>query len=90
MIGSPSGQRLRTPATAEYVGLAISTLEKMRCRGDGPPFIRIGPRAVVYDTRDLDAWLSARRQNSTSEEFSAPFAPAARRRLNRASSKARS
>jgi len=34
--------------------------------GDGPPFIRLG-RAVVYDTRDLDAWLAARRATSTSE-----------------------
>ena len=36
---------LRTPAAADYTGLAKSTLEKMRVRGDGCPFIRIGRAA---------------------------------------------
>jgi predicted DNA-binding transcriptional regulator AlpA len=58
-------RRLRTPAAAEYLGYSESTLEKKRLTGDGPPFIRLG-RAVVYDTRDLDAWLAARRASSTS------------------------
>jgi len=38
---------LRTAAAAEYVGLAPSTLEKMRLRGGGPTFIRIGGRAIT-------------------------------------------
>ena len=59
-------QRLRTPAAADYVGYSESTLEKKRLKGEGPPFIRLG-RAIVYDTRDLDAWLAARRARSTSE-----------------------
>ena len=58
-------RRLRTPAAADYLGYAESTLEKKRITGEGPPFIRLG-RAVVYDTRDLDAWLAARRATSTS------------------------
>jgi predicted DNA-binding transcriptional regulator AlpA len=60
-------RRLRTPAAADYLGYAESTLEKKRLTGDGPPFIRLG-RVVVYDTRDLDAWLAARRASSTSEQ----------------------
>ena len=59
-------RRLRTPAAADYLGYAESTLEKKRLTGDGPPFIRLG-RVVVYDTRDLDAWLVQRRARSTSE-----------------------
>jgi predicted DNA-binding transcriptional regulator AlpA len=59
-------RRLRTPAAAEYLGFAESTLEKKRVAGDGPPFIKLG-RMIVYDTRDLDAWLAARRIRSTSE-----------------------
>jgi predicted DNA-binding transcriptional regulator AlpA len=59
-------RRLRTRAAANYLGYSESTLEKKRVTGDGPPFIRLG-RAVVYDTRDLDAWLAARRTMSTSE-----------------------
>ena len=59
-------RRLRTPAAADYLGYAESTLEKKRLTGDGPPFIRLG-RTIVYDTRDLDAWLLTRRARSTSE-----------------------
>jgi len=59
-------RRLRTPAAAEYLGYAESTLEKRRVTGDGPPFIRLG-RVIVYDTRDLDTWLASRRRHSTSE-----------------------
>lgn len=58
--------RLRTTAAADYLGYAESTLEKKRLSGEGPVFIKLG-RAVVYDTRDLDAWLAARRATSTSE-----------------------
>lgn len=58
--------RLRTVAAAAYTGLAKSTLEKMRVRGDGCPFIRIG-RAVLYDPDDLDAWLASNRRRSTSD-----------------------
>lgn len=59
-------RRLRTPGAAQYVGYSESTLEKKRLTGDGPPFIRLG-RAVVYDTRDLDAWLAQCICRSTSE-----------------------
>lgn len=64
----PSSRRLRTKAAAEYLGYAESTLEKKRLTGNGPPFIRLGDRgAIVYDTRDLDAWLAEHRVSSTSE-----------------------
>jgi hypothetical protein len=59
-------RRLRTAAAADYIGYTESTLEKKRLTGDGPPFIRLG-RTIVYDTRDLDVWLTARRALSTSE-----------------------
>ncbi len=60
-------RRLRVPEAATYVGLSSSTLAKMRLRGDGPVYSKAGPRIVVYDVRDLDAWLAARRRQSTSE-----------------------
>jgi predicted DNA-binding transcriptional regulator AlpA len=69
-MSDPLHRRLRTPAAADYLGYAESTLEKKRLSGDGPPFIRLG-RAIVYDTRDLDAWLSERRAGSTSEPTAA-------------------
>jgi excisionase family DNA binding protein len=58
--------KLRTRDAAHYTGLAKSTLEKLRVRGGGCPFIRIG-RAVLYDPDDLDRWLTANRRKSTSD-----------------------
>ncbi len=58
---------MRTPDAARYVALSESTLTKMRLTGDGPPFIKVGPRAVAYRKTDLDAFLEARVRRSTSE-----------------------
>jgi predicted DNA-binding transcriptional regulator AlpA len=57
----------RTREGATYCGLAVSTFEKMRLRGDGPEFIRLGSRAIGYDLAALDKWLDAQRAKSTSE-----------------------
>jgi hypothetical protein len=51
---------------ARHLGLAASTLAKMRCRGGSPTFLRLG-RKIVYCRADLDAWLRARRATSTSD-----------------------
>ena len=59
--------KLRAPAAAEYLGLSTSTLAKMRLRGDAPPYMKAGPRIVLYDRADLDAWLEPRKRRSTSE-----------------------
>lgn len=58
---------MRQPQAASYTGLAESTLAKMRVSGTGPSFIRAS-RAILYDPDDLDAWLSARKVRSTSEQ----------------------
>jgi predicted DNA-binding transcriptional regulator AlpA len=58
---------LRTPHAAKYVGLTASTLEKMRLVGSGPPFVRLGARAVGYAIGDLDSYIDARRRTSTSD-----------------------
>ena len=53
---------LRTPESARYIGWSISTLEKSRRTGTGPPFIRIGVRAVGYRVTDLDRWIATRQR----------------------------
>ncbi|NVJ64372.1 MAG: helix-turn-helix domain-containing protein [Flavobacteriaceae bacterium] len=63
----PNSRMLCTKAAAHYLGLAASTLNKMRLKGNGPEFIKLGPRRVVYDLRDLDRWLASRRRKSTSQ-----------------------
>jgi len=67
MESQQSSPKLRAPQAARYVGLSASTLAKMRLRGDGPAYAKAGPRVVVYDTRDLDAWLVQRKRRSTSD-----------------------
>ena len=58
---------MRTPEASRYVALAESTLTKMRLTGHGPPFVKVGARAVAYRKADLDAWLQARVRRSTSD-----------------------
>ena len=45
---------------AVFTGLAVATLAKLRCRGGGPAYLKLG-RKVVYQRVDLADWLSARR-----------------------------
>jgi predicted DNA-binding transcriptional regulator AlpA len=59
---------LRPAGAATYLGLANSTLAKMRMSGNGPRFIKAGLRVVLYDQADLDAWLESRKRTSTMEE----------------------
>jgi predicted DNA-binding transcriptional regulator AlpA len=58
---------LKTPEAAKRVGLASSTFEKLRCHGDGPTYLRLSPRRVVYAIDTLDAWARAHEFRSTSE-----------------------
>lgn len=61
-------QRMTDVAGAStYTGSAASTLNKLRVRGGGPRFVKIG-RRVLYDYADLDSWLDEHRRNSTSDE----------------------
>ena len=64
-------QHLRAAAAAEYIGLAQSTLAKMRLSGDGPVYSKAGPRIVIYDIADLDSYLEGRKRRSTSENIGA-------------------
>jgi len=57
----------RPSQAAFYLGLSVSTLAKMRMRGDGPPYIKLGQRAVAYDLEDLNEWIVQRRRKNTSE-----------------------
>ena len=55
-----------TVEAAAYCGSSASTFEKLRLRGGGPVYCKIG-RRVVYRVEDLDAWLAENRRRSTSD-----------------------
>ncbi|QQS10735.1 MAG: DNA-binding protein [Rhodospirillales bacterium] len=54
-----------TAGAEAIVGLSASTLEKKRCTGGGPPFVKYG-KAVRYRVADLRAWAAAHVVTSTS------------------------
>src|SRR5206468_6721620 len=66
----PSAPQRRTRMTddlldqrqaAARLGLpSARTLEAWRCRGYGPPFLRLSPRLVRYRASDIDQWLATR------------------------------
>jgi hypothetical protein len=58
---------VKTPDAARRLGLTPEALERMRQRGDGPPFIRASRRRIVYAIASLDAWAREREFRSTRE-----------------------
>jgi predicted DNA-binding transcriptional regulator AlpA len=74
-------RRLNTAEAAAYLGVTVATLRAWRLRGvddpnTGPRFIRISPTLVVYDTADLDAYLTEKRA-ATERGLRASAPPAA-------------
>jgi hypothetical protein len=57
---------LDVKGAAIYTNFPESCLNKLRCFGGGPKFIKKG-RAVRYDPDDLDTWLESLKKQSTSE-----------------------
>jgi hypothetical protein len=51
---------IRTKDAARILGLAPGSLNNMRQRGSGPPFVRIGA-SVRYARRDLAAFIDQHR-----------------------------
>ena len=67
---------------AQRLGLSVSTIERLRARGDPnlPPHVLIGPQTIRYDEAVVEAWLAARMGVSGGEmpvtsEVSATSAP---------------
>lgn len=56
---------LDTAEAAIYVSVKSNYLERLRCNGSGPVFIKHNG-LVRYDPDDLDAWLEAGKRQSTS------------------------
>jgi predicted DNA-binding transcriptional regulator AlpA len=56
--------------TAVVCKCSVSTLQKQRLRGDGPPFVRLG-RMIRYRRSSLLAYIAAREVTSTSQRLPA-------------------
>jgi predicted DNA-binding transcriptional regulator AlpA len=51
---------------AEFLRLSPRTLERLRVSGTGPRYVKLG-RRIAYREVDLEAWITARVRQSTSE-----------------------
>ena len=59
---------LLTPReAAEQLSVAVQTLAHWRVRGSGPQFVHLSSRCVRYPKLALEAWLTERVQESTTE-----------------------
>lgn len=67
LVVRPVNSLVRVREAAARLGLSKSTLDKMRCDGRGPRFVKITSKIVGYDPADLDAYAESRKRNSTSE-----------------------
>ena len=63
------GSKLTVLEAADYLRLSKRTLERLRCSGLGPKFVKCGGRSIRYRQTDLDQWISQRVVRSTSEEL---------------------
>lgn len=52
---------------SERLLLSQSKLAKLRCSGKGPRYVKLGSRTVAYRVKDVDAYIHANLQCSTSE-----------------------
>ena len=58
---------LDTAGAANYLGWSESALEKKRCYGGGPDYIKMG-RSVRYRIKDIDGWLDKQMVSSTKQK----------------------
>jgi len=58
---------LTVEEAATRLKLSKHTLNRWRVTGEGPPFVKYGPRLVRYGVATLDEWERSRVHGSTSE-----------------------
>jgi hypothetical protein len=78
---------MSTTRLAAWLGTSVQWVEIGRHRGYGPPFVRIGPRRIIYQPPDIVRWLEERKHHSTAE-YATPLAGPGRPRRNAPQTKA--
>jgi predicted DNA-binding transcriptional regulator AlpA len=62
-------QRLLTQREAALaLSLSTRSMERMRCAGGGPKFVRLSRGRIAYRETDLEEWTAKRVVSSTSED----------------------
>ena len=60
MAEKPIPEYLTTGELSKLVNITVNALERMRCEGRGPPFVRFG-RSVRYHWPTVQAWMAAQK-----------------------------
>lgn len=58
---------LTTAEAAAYLQISKTLLQTLRTSGEGPAFLRVSSRRVLYSIDSLEAWLKANTHQSTAE-----------------------
>jgi predicted DNA-binding transcriptional regulator AlpA len=63
---SSAGPALLLPQdVAEQLGVSRKALERWRCTGEGPRFVRLGHKTVRYRLEDIEAFIGTKVMIST-------------------------
>ena len=60
MTNAMTTRLIKQSEAATYLGLSEATLERDRWRGGDIPFVRVGPRSIRYDIKQLDDYVESR------------------------------
>jgi hypothetical protein len=60
-------EAVTTAEASRILGVPACTLATWRSRGGGPPFLKLGGRAVRYQRRGLFEWLISRQRINTAD-----------------------
>jgi predicted DNA-binding transcriptional regulator AlpA len=66
--GTPSFVLLTPKEAATRLKVSTSWLAKARMRGEGPPYVKVGRRAIRYIEAVVIQWMKGRQRMSTSEQ----------------------
>jgi predicted DNA-binding transcriptional regulator AlpA len=62
----PRAALLLPEEVAGQLGVSRKALERWRCTGEGPRFVRLGHKTVRYRAEDVETFIGARVRVSTS------------------------
>ena len=70
-LSAASSDLLTPREAARRLGLAVNTLAKLRLRGSGPEYIKLGS-AVRYPADALETYIAAQPRRRSTQEPSSP------------------
>jgi predicted DNA-binding transcriptional regulator AlpA len=65
MLDSVPDTLLTEKDLANWLGISLPTVQRMRSQGSGPFFVRVSARRIGYRKADVERWLGARTHNRT-------------------------